>query len=117
MVACKSLLHPLNTYPSSSRRNSKIPLEWRIFFTDKTAKEKHLESVGKRLEVSYIFSKSYCVVFKDRNRERESLALIRDEGSVVGVYPERERQGIFYDEVEGKGPKGYSMDDIDIHEG
>jgi hypothetical protein len=117
MVACKSLLHPLNTYPSSSRRNSKIPLEWRIFFTDKTAKEKHLESVGKRLEVSYIFSKSYCVVFDDEVYERESLSLIKSDLSVMAVYPERERQGIFYDEVEGSHVKPYRMEDVVIHEG
>jgi hypothetical protein len=101
-VACKSLLHPLNIYISINI-DSKIPYTYRIFFTDKAAKEKHLETVGIELDVSYVFLKSYCVVFND--------------SSVVAVYPERTRQGIFYDEMEGSHVKPYRMEDIVIHEG
>jgi hypothetical protein len=96
--------------------DSKIPLEWRIFFTDKKAKEKHLQIVGKGLEVSYVFTRSYCVVFSDQKHEGEWLGLIKEESSVVAVYPERERQGIFYDEEEGNEPKPYVRDEIVIHE-
>jgi hypothetical protein len=115
-VACKSLLHPLNIYISINI-DSKIPYTYRIFFTDKAAKEKHLETVGIELDVSYVFLKSYCVVFNDQVHEREYLALIKDDSSVVAVYPERTRQGIFYDEMEGSHVKPYRMEDIVIHEG
>jgi hypothetical protein len=96
--------------------DSKIPLEWRIFFTDKKAKEKHLQTVGSKLKVSYVFTRSYRVVFSDQKHETQFLALIREEDNVVAVYPERERQGIFYDEEEGNEPKPYIGDEIIIHE-
>jgi hypothetical protein len=119
MVGCKfcffattNSLKPLEYLIS----DSKIPVEWRIFFTDKTAKEKHLQTVGSKLEVSYVFTRSYCVVFEDQRHEREWLGLVKTEDSVVAVYPERERQGIFYDEEEGNEPKPYIGDEIIIHE-
>jgi hypothetical protein len=94
----------------------KIRLTWRIFFTDKTAKEEHILTVGKTLYTTYVFSRSYCVVFDDQMQERKYLSVIKSDPGVTAVYPERTRQGIFYDEVEGSHVKPYHMDDIVIHE-
>jgi hypothetical protein len=93
-----------------------IPLTWRIFFTDKIAMEEHLLTVGKSLHTSYIFSRSYCVVFDDRIQEKQYLSLIKSDPGVTAVYPERTRQGIFYNEVEGSQVKPYIMNDIVVHE-
>jgi hypothetical protein len=89
---------------------------WRIFFTDKAAKDEHLETVGLSLHTTYVFSRSYCVVFDDWSQERQYLSLIKSDPRVTAVYPERERQGIFYDEVEGTHPEPYITDDVVIHE-
>jgi hypothetical protein len=43
------------------------------------------------------------------------LSVIKSDSSVTAVYPERERQGIFYDEVEGIHPESY-INDIVAHE-
>ncbi|KAI4733000.1 hypothetical protein E4T50_16444 [Aureobasidium sp. EXF-12298] len=93
-----------------------IPFTWRIFFTDKAAKEEHLETVGLSLHTTYVLSRSYCVVFDDQIQEKQYLSLIKNDYSVTAVYPERERQGIFYDEVEGTHPEPYTTNDIVIHE-
>jgi hypothetical protein len=79
---------------------SKIPLTWRIFFTDDSAKEEHLSTVGTSLHVIYVLKRSYCFEFNDQAHERQMLSMIKSGYSVTAVYPERERQGIFYDEVE-----------------
>jgi hypothetical protein len=110
------MLQPFNTNSLTSGFDSKIPYTYRIFFTDRAAKEKHLETVGIELDVLCVFLRSYCVVFDDQTHEREYLSLIKDDSSVVAVYPERTRQGIFYDEVEGSHVKPYTMDDVVIHE-
>ncbi|CAD0088206.1 unnamed protein product [Aureobasidium mustum] len=94
----------------------KIPLAWRIFFIDSSAKQTHLSTVGHDFEVNFVLSRSYGVIFDDQNQERHYLPLIRRDHRVTAVYPARERQGIFYDEVEGEYPKSYNADDIVIHE-
>ncbi|KAI4754827.1 hypothetical protein E4T52_13105 [Aureobasidium sp. EXF-3400] len=94
----------------------KIPFTWRIFFTDKAAKEEHLETVGLSLHTTYVLSRSYSVMFDDQIQEKEYLSLIKDDPSVTAVYPERERHGIFYDEVEGTHPEPDTSDDVVIHE-
>jgi hypothetical protein len=96
--------------------SSKIPLTWRIFFKDKTAKEEHILTVGKALHIEYVLSSSYWVVFEDQIQERQYLSLIKDDSGVTAVYPERTRQGIFYDEVEGSVVKRCHMNDVVIHE-
>ncbi|KAG9856769.1 hypothetical protein KCU98_g1291, partial [Aureobasidium melanogenum] len=94
---------------------TKILLVWRIFFRDSAANQTHLSTVGVDLEVIYVFSCSYVVVFEDQNQERHYLLLSRPDPSVTAVYPERERQAIFYDEVEGKHPEPYTANVV-IHE-
>lgn len=97
--------------------SSQLPLTWRIFFTNKTAKEEHILTVGKSLHITDVLSTSYWVVFDDQIQERQYLSLIKNDSGVTAVYPERTRQGIFYDEVEGSVVKPYHMDDVVIHEG
>jgi hypothetical protein len=69
------------------------------------------------LHITYVLSTSYWVVFDDQMQERQYLSLIKGDSVVTAVYPERTRQGIFYDEVEGSVVKPYHMDDVVIHEG
>lgn len=95
---------------------SKISFTWRIFFTDKSSTDEHISTVGKDLHISYVLSRSYCVVFNNQTHERKYLSLIKDDPSVTAVYPERERQGIFYDEDEESHPEPYTADEIVIFE-
>jgi hypothetical protein len=110
LLAIKKRIYRLNN-------GRKIPLTWRIFFTDKSAKEEHILTVGKTLHTTYVFSRSYCVVFDDHIQEGQYMSLIKNDPGVTAVYPERTRQGIFYDEVEGSQVTPYDMNDIAVHEG
>jgi hypothetical protein len=78
--------------------------------------EEHLSTVGKSLHVSYVYSRSYCPVFDDQTHEKRFLSLVKSDSRVSAVYPERTRQGIFYDEVEGNHPKPYTADHTIIQE-
>lgn len=107
----------LSAFSSNSRTNinSKTPLTWRIFFTDEDAREEHIATVGKDLQMFDVMNRSYWVVFNDDAQEREYLLMIKSDPRVTAVYPERDRQGISYDEVEGEYPEPYSVDDFVIH--
>ncbi|KAK6000541.1 hypothetical protein QM012_003787 [Aureobasidium pullulans] len=95
---------------------TKISLAWRIFFTDSSAKQKHLSTIRDELEIIGVLKRSYFVVFMDQKQEKHYLPLIERVRSVTAVYPERERIGIFYDEVEGAEVKPYNGDNVLIYE-
>jgi hypothetical protein len=80
------------------------------------AMEEHFLTVGNSLHTTYVFSRSYCVIFNSQVHEEQYLSLIKSDPGVTAVYPERTRQGIFYDEVEGSQVKPYIMDHIVVHE-
>ena len=107
----------LSALPSNilTNINSKTPLTWRIFFTDEDAQEEHIATVGKDLQMFDVMNRSYWVVFNDDAQEREYLSMIKSDPRVTAVYPERERQSIFYDEDE-RTHHGPYVDDIIIHE-
>lgn len=96
--------------------SSKIPLKWRIFFTDEAAKEEHIATFGQSLQSYYVLKRSYWVVFDNDAHEKEYLSMIKNDPRVTAVYPERERQGIFYDEDESTHLEPYVDYYIIIHE-
>ena len=108
----------LSALPSNIQTNinSKTPLVWRIFFTDEDALEEHIATVGRDLQMYDVMNRCYWAVFIDDAQEREHLSMFKSDPRVTAVYPERDRQGIFYDEVEGEHPKPYPTDEIIIHE-
>ena len=95
--------------------NSKTPLVWRIFFTDEDALEEHIATVGRDLHMYDVMNRSYWVVFIDDAQEREYLSMIRSDPRVTTVYPERDRQSIFYDDDERTHTEAH-VDEIIVHE-
>ena len=95
--------------------NSKTPLVWRIFFTDEDALEEHIATIGRDLQMYDVMNRCYWVLFINDAQEREYLSIFKSDPRVTAVYPERDRQSIFYDDDERTHTEAH-VDDIIIHE-
>ena len=62
-----------------------------------------------------VMNRCYWVVFIDDAQEREYLSMYKNDPRVTAVFPERDRQGIFYDEDE-KTHTEARVDEIVVHE-
>ena len=60
-------------------------------------------------------NRCYWVLFIDDAQEREYLSMFKSDPRVTAVYPERDRQSIFYDEDERTHTEAH-VDDIIVHE-